>query len=118
MVAQAAQRKKKALWICSAVDLSHAMFDCTKCGEREQKKKGCYGGGKVAWFAETPYEGNTCPRRIAMQEPLVPLAHKLYRHTGGKLGAEVFERPVWISAAFDVVDSALCWKREQEAKNG
>lgn len=63
----------------------------------------------------TEHEDDTCPRRHALQEPLVPLVHRIWRHTDGKLGVEVFERPTWLLTAFDVVANAIAFSREQES---
>ena len=40
------------------------------------------------------------------------LTHELYRHTEGKLGTEILDRPPWMAIALSVVDDAIEYRRE------
>lgn len=110
---QVAERKKKALWSASAVDL--ASFDCATCDSGLQELRGCYGNARAPYWRGTEHETDVCPRRHALRHSLVPLTHRLYNHTDGKLGVEIFERPAWIAEAFAVIDDAIAWHRKELA---
>jgi hypothetical protein len=92
-----------------------ATFDCSKCDKGLQSLRGCYGNARAPYWQGTEHETDTCPRRHALSHPLVPLAHRLYNHTDGKLGVDVFERPAWIAEAFAVIDDAIAHHRKEHA---
>lgn len=78
---------------------------------------GCHGGGSRPFFRGTDHETDRCPRRHVLDHPFIGDVFQLHRSTdGGHVGPGGLDLTAAALEALDVVNDAMAWKLEQEAK--